>query len=165
MAKKSKANSKKAVRKNAVPKKAAKKSASVKAVKKTTDNTIRIVLEVVIKDYFREARSGEMAGLEDMLGGADKPKIAYEFKGEKISVLNLTIHNKSVANPGPSGSVTLDYIPLSGEINVASMATGGAPDSSGNLQLKYQGRELFSPAEDFRFSGSIGHINTIAKIS
>lgn len=162
---KSKTGDKKNAGKHAAPKKTAPRKTAKEGfgnnpVRIIVENPIKIVVELVIRDL-REPSAEEA----NMLGGEDKPKIAYEFKGEKISVLSLEIQGKKVSSPGSSGSVTLDFIPLSGFITVAAKATGGAPDSNGSLQLKFQQKELFSPAEEFNFSGSIGSINTKAKIS
>jgi hypothetical protein len=170
MAKKSKANSKKAVRKNAVPKKAAKK-ADKKVAKKSTgvkrskegfgNNPIRIILELVISDR----STVRLLSADDMLGGAPPPEISYEFDTENMDVSSLTIHGKKVDNPAKSGTVTLDSYPFQGLMRVNANGTGSLPQSKGTLQLKYQNKELFSPAERFSFTGSMGFINTTAKLS
>ena len=115
---------------------------------------IRIILEIVLKEV-RGAGGGANLSL---LGGEIVRTISYQFANNQITVLNLSIENKSVPNPGNSGNIELDFIPPSGQIAVSSMATAG-PLGSGSLQLTYKGKNVFTPPADFKFTQGTGFIN------
>ncbi len=119
------------------------------------EKPIRVIIELIIKDE-RTA--------EALLGGEAKPVINYAFDLKQCVVTNLSIQNKSVQDPPSSGSIILDHLPLSGNIRVSAMATGAAATSTGTLQLTYQQRTLFNPAEPFKFSGAMGFIETNTKL-
>ncbi|SEJ41593.1 hypothetical protein SAMN04487995_4578 [Dyadobacter koreensis] len=128
---------------------------SQKQIRNLLGKSIKITLEIIVKE------NNEQLSTVSLSGGADKASIKYEFTRDQITLINISIENKSVPTPADTGNVELDFIPLSGQITVSAIATG---NGTGTLQLIYLGKNLLTQPIDFNFSGGHGTINQLVKI-
>jgi hypothetical protein len=154
---------KKKVTKKAVKKASPKKKASSKKVQTSID-PIRIVVEVVIRNEttLQEksiAKSLTPFDVSDALElGGDCPdnKFTYSFDTKKGEVdHSAIIHSLKVEafekfSPGDSGKFTTCINDISEEpsIRVTVFASENMPGGRASLQLKFNGRDVFSPERE-----------------
>ena len=143
--------------KNPPGKKTAPKKSSSKRGTTTKEQVVRIIVEVIVKDQ----RSGSDKALLEAPALA-KPKIGYQFTRNQLTVVSLTIENKTVQNPSDSGIIELDYIPMDGMISYSAYALG---QGTGTLQLTYNGKNLLNPPEEFVVNNGQGFIRGTAQIA
>jgi hypothetical protein len=117
--------------------------------------TVKIILEIVLRD------AAGYKPLASLSGGAGAPEISYEFSRDQMTLISLSVDNKTVVNPTDKGDITLDFIPISGQLVVSAYATG---NGTGSLQLTFEGKKLFKDPVDFEVKQGHGFINQLVKL-
>jgi hypothetical protein len=123
---------------------------------------IRIIVEIVIKHEYppqvlRESKNKNI----DLAGGAGNLDFKFQFKRTNVTVISLEIEDKILQNPSDSGTLTLSAAPI-GEVSITAVAVG--PGGTGNMQISYMGKDLFSAPVEFPMENGHGTIDEIVNL-
>lgn len=128
------------------------KDPSVKILTPDKENTVKIIIEVVVKQEKSESAPIK-ALLPDASGGGECPsnKFTYSFSTKNSTVLAMTVEGVTLKNPGENGEFTAcvnDASPKP-KIMVSALAKSTGPGATASLSMTLNGKTISIDPDDF----------------
>ncbi|HMI79317.1 MAG TPA: hypothetical protein VK484_11020 [Ferruginibacter sp.] len=159
---------KKAAVKKAATKKPASKPGKSNTGAKSKEQTIRVIVEVVIKREDLQPGSNRSFISPLMMDAAADAanNFSYSFDLQNAKILNLIVEGFSQDNPPASGSFFTPVLDPNDpqQVRVIVVATQNNPNPFGSLSLKYKGKDLADNPIAIDFSGAMGSINNLVNL-
>lgn len=138
-----------------------------KAKKTNSPQTVKIIVEVVIKreDILSDNRFGLMSAMR-FAEGENANNFSYAFERSNCTILKLVVERYEQDNPPDSGEFFTPVLDpnIPQKVRVMVVARQDFPGGNGRLTLKYKGKDVFTPAEEIVFSGGMGGINKLVNL-